>query len=119
MGQNRQILGGTKAGRRFMGFMRVINVGDAEAIKQLAETTITDEALEKHSAEMWAAQLQYIHTVTGGLRVQQVLVTDEHYVAVLMEAQADGRHHVIEMYVSDDYPHKVASLVQRMAQDRG
>lgn len=116
MQQNISTLGSTKAGRRFMGFMRVVNSGDADRIKQLAETTITEESLEKHSAEMWAAQLQYIHTVTGGLRVLQVLVTDEHYVAVLMEAQSDGRHHIIELYISEDYPHKVASLIQRMAQ---
>ena len=111
----RTTLANTKAGRRFMGFMRILNTGDPEQLRHAVENYITEESLEKHSPEIWLAQLQYIYAITGGLRAHQVLVTDELYVAVLMQARNDGRYHVIELYVSDDYPHKVAALIQRVA----
>lgn len=113
----RTLLTQTKAGRRFMGFMKTFNQGDPAQFQHTVEQYITEESLAKHSPEIWLAQLKYIYAITGGLRAQQVLVTDEYYVAVLMQAHKDQRFHVIEMVVAEDYPHKIASLIQRVAQD--
>jgi len=114
--QNKIQLGKTKAGRRFMGFMRTFNSGDPAAIETALQDAITEESLEKHDVATWLAQMQYIYSITEGLRVFQVLASDEYQVVVLMQAQKDDRLHIIEMVVSEDYPHKIAAFVQRMAQ---
>jgi hypothetical protein len=112
----RQILTRTKAGRRFMGFMRTLNKGDEAEIRALVQTSITDEALEAHSADVWAAQLLYIHAITGGLRVVNVIGEDEYRVIVMMQAQKNERMHIIDMAVEEDYPHRVGQFVQRVAE---
>jgi hypothetical protein len=112
----RQTLLKTKAGRRFMGFMRTVNQGDPVAVEQLVKTAITEEALQAHGPEIWTAQLQYIQAMSGGLRVVQVVAEDEYRVVVLMQAHANDKMHVIDMTVSEDFPHKVAQFVQRLAE---
>lgn len=99
-----------------MGFMRTLNKGDQEEIRTLAQTTITDEALAAHSADVWAAQIMYIHAITGGLKVVNVLGEDEYRVVVLMQAQKNERLHIIDMAVEEDYPHRVAQFIQRVAE---
>lgn len=110
----RKILTRTKAGRRFMGFMRTLNAGDDEALKALVDDAVLESSLEKHSADQWFAQLQYIYAISQGLKVLQVLAEQEYRVVVLMEAHKNGQKHVIDMAVGEDYPHKVAQFVQRM-----
>lgn len=99
-----------------MGFMRVINQGDPEAIAQLVQEAIAEDALQAHNPEIWAAQLQYIHAMSGGLRVMQLMAEDEYRVVVLMQAQKNTRQHVVDMTVSEDYPHKVVQFIQRVAE---
>lgn len=98
-----------------MGFMRTLNKGDENEIRTLAKTTITDEALAAHNADIWAAQLLYIHAITGGLKVVNVLGEDEYRVVVLMQAHKNERMHIIDMAVEEDYPHRVAQFIQRVA----
>lgn len=106
----------TKAGRRLMGFLRTLNMGDAEAINSLVESAITDDALQAHGPEIWTAQLQYVHAITGGLRIVQVLADEEYRVVVLAQARQDSRMHLLDVAVAEEYPHKVAQFVQRIAQ---
>lgn len=98
-----------------MGFMRTLNKGDEAEIRTLAQVAITDEALAAHSPEIWAAQLLYIRAITGGLRVVNILGEDEYRVVVLMQAQDNERLHIIDMAVEEDYPHRVAQFIQRVA----
>jgi mannitol-1-phosphate/altronate dehydrogenase len=104
----------TKAGRRFVGFMRAVNTGDPNILRAHLDY-IADQSLEHHSKEIWQAQLQYIHAITGGLKAIQVMASDEYQVVVLMQAHKDSRLHVIDMAVEEDYPHKVVQFVQRIA----
>lgn len=112
----KQTLTRTKAGRRFMGFMRTLNKGDESEIRALVQTSITDEALNAHSADVWAAQLLYIRASTGGLRVVNVIGEDEYRVVVLMQAQNNERLHIVDMAVEEDYPHRVGQFIQRVAE---
>jgi hypothetical protein len=117
MSDIRQTLTRTKAGRRFMGFMRTINQGDNEAIAQLVTDAIDETALEAHNPEIWAAQLQYIHAMSEGLRAVNVIAEDEYRVVVLMQAHKNNRMHIVDMAVSEDYPHKVLQFIQRLADE--
>lgn len=110
----KETLGKTKAGRRFVGFMRALNMGDL-AILRTQLDYIAEQALQAHSAEIWLAQLQYIHAMTGGLKAIQVMASDEYQVVVLMQGNKDNRLHVIDMMVEEAYPHKVIQFIQRVA----
>ncbi|TVR22958.1 MAG: hypothetical protein EA396_05000 [Anaerolineaceae bacterium] len=112
---SKQVLTRTKAGRRFMGFMRALNRGSEQDVRGLVENDITDDALNAHSAEVWEAQLQYIRAMSGGLRVVNVIAEDEYRVVVLMQAHDNERLHVIDMAVEEDFPHRVAQFIQRLA----
>lgn len=107
------ILGKTKAGRRFIGFMRAFNRHDSydSLVRESVAETATDAAT-------WVAELQRMHTTTGGLRVMQVIATDEYRVVVLMQAQQDDALHIIDMGVSEDYPHHVTHLSHRISDAR-
>jgi len=110
----KETLSKTKAGRRFVGFMRALNSGDPAMIQPQLQY-IADKALEAHPAPIWGAQLQYIHAITGGLKALQVVASDEYQVVVLMQAYKDNRLHLIDMIVEEDYPHKVVQFIQRVA----
>lgn len=110
----KETLSKTKAGRRFVGFMRALNSGDIAILRPQLDY-IADKSLEHHSKEIWQAQLQYIHAITGGLKAIQVMASDEYQVVVLMQGHKDNRLHVIDMTVEEDYPHKVLQFVQRVA----
>lgn len=110
----KETLGKTKAGRRFVGFMRALNTGDPN-IMQAHLDYIADKSLEKHPKEIWLAQLQYIHAITDGLKAIQVMASDEYQVLVMMQAHKDQRIHLIEMVVEEEFPHKVAQFIQRIA----
>lgn len=97
-----------------MGFMKTLNSGDDAQIKHAVESYITEESLEKHGADVWTAQMQYIYAISGGLRVMQVIGAEEYHVVVLMQAHKDERLHILEMYVSEDYPHKISAFIQRV-----
>lgn len=106
----------TKAGRRFVGFMRALNSGDPDMLRAQM-LYIADKALEAHSADIWYAQLQYIYAITGGLKAVQVVASDEYQVIVLMQAHKDHRLHLIDIMVEEDYPHKVIQFMQRIGGD--
>ncbi|RMG70320.1 MAG: hypothetical protein D6711_17610 [Chloroflexi bacterium] len=105
----------TKAGRRFMGFMRAVNQGDERVLRTTVTQYITEEALQLHDAETWVKQLMHIHQTTGGLKAIQVLASDEYRVLVMMQAKSDHRLHIVDMAVSEEYPHQVSQFIQRMA----
>jgi hypothetical protein len=106
------ILGKTKAGRRFIGFMRAFNQhSDYDA---LVRESVAETALAATDAATWAAELQRIYTATGGVRVMQVIATDEYRVVVLMQTQSDGTLQIIDMGVSEDYPHHITHLSHRI-----
>lgn len=110
----KETLSKTKAGRRFVGFMRALNSGDPDMLRAQM-LYIADKALEAHSSDIWYAQLQYIHAITGGLKAVQVVASDEYQVVVLMQAHKDNRLHLIDMIVEEEYPHKVIQFMQRVA----
>lgn len=105
----------TKAGRRFVGFMRTLNMGDEKMLRLTVEQYITDEAIQTHDVETWVQQLIHIYQATGGLKAIQVIASDEYRVVVMMQAKHDNRLHMIDMAVDEEYPHKVSQFIQRMA----
>lgn len=105
----------TKAGRRFVGFMRTLNMGDEKQLRFTVEQYIADEAIQTHDADTWVQQLINIYQSTGGLKAVQVIASDEYRVVVMMQAKQDNRLHIVDMAVEEEYPHKVSQFIQRMA----
>lgn len=95
-----------------MGFMRSLNQGDVEA---LVADAITEQALSASGVDAWRSELRALHTASGGLRVLQVLAADEYQVMVMMQGNGDGQPRIIEMKVSEDYPHQVSEFIERTA----
>ncbi len=113
--QNKLTLTQSKAGRRFMGFMKVFNSANADAMQQFVADYTTDEALNAQTAAEWEAQLGRIYAATGPMKVFQVIAADEYRVVVLMQASTNGALFITEMAVSEDYPHKIAEFIHRPA----
>lgn len=98
-----------------MGFMRAVNQGDENTLRTTVEQYITEEAMQTHEIDTWVKQLLHVHETTGGLKAIQVVASDEYRVVVMMQAKTDNRLHIVDMAVSEEYPHKVSQFVQRMA----
>jgi len=113
--QNKVALTQSKAGRRFMGFMKVFNSGDMNAIADFLSQYITDDALEQSPLEMWHASMKGIYAATAGMRVMQMVGADEYQVVLLMQAHNNGAMFVVTMAVSEDYPHKISEFLHRPA----
>ena len=113
--QNKFALAKSKAGRRFIGLMRVFNTGDADAIHNFITEYITDDATTANPVEQWQEQLINIYNATDGMRVFQVVGTDEYQVAVLMQAHNNDALYVMSISVSEDYPHKISEFTHRPA----
>jgi hypothetical protein len=112
----RATLASTKAGRRLMGFMAVVNSGDPDRIRDIVHTSISEDALNAHGPDVWTAQLQYIHAMSGGLRVMQVIASEELRVVAMMQAHKNQRLHIIDLAVEEEYPYRIARFIQRVAQ---
>lgn len=93
-----------------MGFMKVFNAGDATALHDYISAYTTDDALAHNSAAEWQEHLARIYAATGAMRAVQVVVSDEYRVVVLMQAQTNNAYYMIDMAISEDYPHKVAAF---------
>lgn len=105
----------TKAGRRFVGFLKTFNGGEVKPMQNFVAQYTTDEALEQNTLDAWIVHLGAIYAQTGGLRALQVMASDEYRVVLLMQAHANESLHVVEMAVSEEYPHKVAEFIHRPA----
>jgi len=106
----------SKAGRRFAGFMKAFNTGDADIVYDFVKQYTTDEALEKQSVTDWTRELLRIHRATGGLKLHDVLDAEEYRVRAVLQAKG-GVLVETTMTVSEEYPHKVAQFIQQPASE--
>jgi hypothetical protein len=113
--ENKLALTQTKAGRRFMGFMKAFNSGDPAIIGGYIAEYAAGESLKSHNVDDWRDELTRIYSATGGMKLAQVIASDEYRVIVLMQGKAGGGLYLTEMTVLEDYPHKVAEYKQQPA----
>jgi hypothetical protein len=105
----------TKAGRRLMGLLVAFNSGDSDRLRAYIAEHTAREALQQHSVEAWTEQLARIYRISGGLKIHQVVATDEYKVVVLARSHSDGAFWLVELAVSDEYPYRIAEFIHRPA----
>lgn len=105
---NRAALGRTPVGRRLIALLTIFNNRDLERLRQY-----TVESFKASPHEQLAA-FDQLFAQTGKLRVHQIVVSDEHRVALLTQAQTDDAFYVCEMAVESDYPHKITEFSHRL-----
>jgi hypothetical protein len=105
----------TKAGRRLMGLLVTFNSGDGDRLRAYIAEHTASEVLQRNPVEEWTDQLIRIYRISDGLKIHQVVATDEYKVVVLVRAHSDGAFSLVELAVSDEYPYKIAEFLHRPA----
>lgn len=111
----KQALTKTKVGRRVMGFMVALNRGDEAHLTNYLKVSITDEGLEQQPLDEWVRELTNIYHATGGMRVFQVVATDEYKIVLMMQAHNNNAFYIMEVAIEEDFPHRIGELIHRPA----
>jgi hypothetical protein len=101
----------TPAGRRYMGFLAIFNTGDAERIREYISEYYSDEALGDNTVEEMLAWHLHLYEQTGGLKIHNVYLSEEHYVIIVVMDRLNEGMHMDKMKVSEDFPHKITEYL--------
>lgn len=96
----------SNAGMRMIAQTTLFNKGDFERLRTYITDNYADIALEAAPARARLAEFKAIYRMAGKLRIDQVVAVDKHTALVVMESERGG-FYMVQMVVSDNYPHKV------------
>ncbi|GEM_PF-2038411 len=107
MRENSQTLKVNPVGRRYMGYLAIFNSGDPERIRAYIAENYTEEALAENSVDDLLAWHMHLFELTGGLRIHNVYLSQDHFVVVIVRDKLTDAMHMDKMKVSDEFPHKI------------
>ena len=96
----------SNAGMRLIAQTTLFNRGDFERLRTYIADNYADIALEAASVKARLAEFKAIYRMAGKLRIDRVVAVDKHTALVVLESER-GAFYMVQMVVSDDYPHKI------------
>lgn len=106
-----QTLRVTPAGRRYVGYIALFNSGDSERMRQFIEDNFAPEALGNNTVDEMLAWYMHLYEQTGGLKVHNVFLSQEHYVIIMVRDNKHDGLYMDKMKVSEDFPHKITEYL--------
>ena len=103
----------TPAGRRVIALLTIMGSGDVKRLRTYIRENFTGQALAEQPLTERMRWHREMLARTGKLKVQQVVVSEEHHVVFIAQAQADEALYLAEMRIEADYPHKVIEYKQQ------
>ncbi len=101
-----QLLIPSNAGMRVIAITRLLNQGDLGRLRQYIDDNYAPEALEMIGAKFRLIEFKSIQRLAGRLRIDRALAIDKHRALLVLESEK-GSFYLIQMVVSEDYPHKI------------
>ena len=96
----------SNAGMRLIAQLSIFNKGDFTRLRDYITENYAPEALEFASAKARLVEFKAVYRMSGKMRVDRVIAVDKHQALVVVEAE-NGDFYMMQVTVSEDYPHKV------------
>jgi hypothetical protein len=96
----------SNAGMRLIAQLTIFNKGDFTRLRDYITENYAPEALEVASAKARLVEFKAVYNMSGKMRIDRVVATDKHQALVVVEGER-GDFYMLQLTVSEDYPHKV------------
>jgi len=107
MSDLRRIIGGSKAGRRFIAQMRYLNEGDTRKLRGFLRSGYYDLALLENPLERRLLDLQAARRLHGRLRVCAIEKAEDTEVVLILCGEKSQRRLRLRLQVTESYPHQI------------
>jgi hypothetical protein len=96
----------SNAGMRLIAQLTIFNKGDFNRLRDYITENYAPEALEFASAKARLVEFKAVFRMSGKMRIDRVIAADKHQALVVVEGE-HGDFYMMQVTVSEDYPHKV------------
>lgn len=103
----RQLIGSSKAGRRFIAQMRYYNDGDFRKLRGFMRSGYYDLVLMENPVERRLLDLKATRRLHGRLKLAEVESADDYAIRLVMQGEKGGARLRLRMNVNESYPHQV------------
>ena len=107
MSDIRQLVGATKAGRRFIAQMRYYNLGDFAKLRGFMRSGYYDLVLLENPVERRLLDLKATRRLHGRLRVDRVETAEDYAIQLILRGEKGGARLRLQLKVNESYPHQV------------
>ena len=117
MGDIRQQVGASKAGRRFIAQMRYYNEGDFAKLRGFMRSGYYDLVLLENPVERRLLDLKATRRLHGRLKVDQVESDEDYAIQLILSGEKGGGRLRLQLKVNESYPHQVTHYSLRPLDD--
>ena len=96
----------SNAGMRLIAQLSIFNKADFNRLRDYITENYAPDALEFASAKARLVEFKAVYKMSGKMRIERVIAVDKHQALVVVEGER-GDVYMIQVTVSEDYPHKV------------
>ncbi len=96
----------SNAGMRLIAQLSIFNKGDFNRLRDYITENYDPQALEFASAKARLVEFKAVYKMSGKMRIDRVIAVDKHQALVVTEGER-GDFYMMQVSVSEDYPHKV------------
>ena len=107
MTQAKQLIGASKAGRRFIAQMRYYNAGDFRKLRGFMRSGYYDLALMENPLERRLLDLKATRRLHGRLKVTEVESAEDYAIRLILEGEKGRARLRLSMTVNESYPHQI------------
>ena len=102
-----QMIGASKAGRRFIAQMRYYNEGDFRRLRGFMRSGYYDLVLMENPVDRRLLDLKATRRLHGRLKVAAVERAEDYGIQVIMQGEKGGARLRLQMKVNESYPHQI------------
>ena len=102
-----QMIGASKAGRRFIAQMRYYNEGDFRRLRGFMRSGYYDLVLMENPVDRRLLDLNATRRLHGRLKVAAVERAEDYGIQVIMQGEKGGARLRLQMKVNESYPHQI------------
>ncbi len=107
MSNPRQLIGASKAGRRFIAQMRYYNEGDFRKLRGFMHSGYYDLVLMENPVDRRLLDLKATRRLHGRLKVLEVELAEDYAIQLILTGEKGDARLRMKMKVNESYPHQV------------
>lgn len=107
MSNPRQLIGASKAGRRFIAQMRYYNEGDFRKLRGFMRSGYYDLVLMENPVDRRLLDLKATRRLHGRLKVADVEIADDYAIQLILTGEKGDARLRMKMNVNESYPHQI------------
>ena len=107
MSNPRQLIGASKAGRRFIAQMRYYNEGDFRKLRGFMRSGYYDLVLMENPVDRRLLDLKATRRLHGRLKVAEVEIAEDYAIQLILTGEKGEVSLRMQMKVNESYPHQI------------